>query len=126
MTQDNEIILISLASMIGLFALVVAIMWGQRRNQQKKTWPTVEATVQSAETELVNMGGRSKVSLPCCAFSYVIDGEYYSGRFGVTEDGPFKELIDQKLTIHYDPKRPSSFYIPANVINGCQVLTIPE
>jgi hypothetical protein len=100
------------------------IVWKARRDIAAHNWPTVEATIQSADIEEV--GIRYKVPLPCFAFSYVIEGDYHSGRFalsvgGQQADGSLKELIGRKLTVHYDPKCPSSFYIPDEFIEGYDV-----
>ena len=132
MTQDTEIIFIALAVVGGLFALVVMIMRGQKRAEQAKRWPTAEVTIQSAGMELVNWGGRSKVELPVYAFSYVVAGEYYSGRFSLQAgeappSGTLKwELVGTKTTVHYDPKRPSTFSFADGLIAGCGVSVVPD
>ena len=90
----------------------------------------MEATIQSAGMEIVG-GGREKVWLPCFAFSYVVDGEYYSGRFSLwgCDDRSatlIRELVDKKLKVHYDPKKPSDFLIAEDTIEGCIVNRIPD
>jgi hypothetical protein len=65
--------------------------------------------------------------LPFLAFSYIVDGEYYSGRFGlrVAEDRTdtlITELIDTRITVRYDPKQPSVFSLPDELsVDGFRV-----
>ena len=70
--------------------------------------------------------GRSAVILPCFAFSYVVNEEYYSGRFSLSGcDGRsatlIREMIDKRITVHYDPNKPESYMIPEEMIEGCPV-----
>jgi hypothetical protein len=68
----------------------------------------------------------SSVDLPVFAFSYVVDGEYYSGRFGLFARGDhadslIREMVNRKLPVNYDPARPERWYIPNDMIEGCKV-----
>ncbi len=100
-----------------------------RKNAAAQNWPVAEATIQTAAIEPVSMG-RGYSDLPCFAFSYLVDGEYYSGRFALKAKGDrsdelLRELIESKLTIRYDPNRPSSFFIPDETVGGCEVYLLP-
>jgi hypothetical protein len=55
----------------------------KRRTKGAADWPETEATIRSAEMETVDRVGHLGELLPFLAFSYVVDGEYYSGRFGL-------------------------------------------
>lgn len=110
-------------------ALLARILWKASRDEAARNWPSAEATIQSAEME--EIGTRYKVELPCFAFSYSVDGEYYSGRFSLSAKeeraaGLMKEMINRKLTIQYDPQKPSSFSIPAETIEDCEVGLVPD
>jgi len=64
--------------------------------------------------------------LPSFDFSYVVDGEYYSGTFmlsatGERADTLMKELDGKEFEVSYDPTRPSRFYITEELIQGCEV-----
>lgn len=104
----------------------------KRRTKDAADWPETRATIQSANMELVERVGYLREKLPFFAFSYVVDSEYYSGRFGlrVAEDRAsalMREWIDTKITVQYDPKRPSIFSVPDELsVDGCQVSTVPE
>jgi hypothetical protein len=118
---------IVILSLLGLSAIVALVAWTQWKAKQvdnAREWPAVEATIQSAEIERIG-GGRNAPHLPCFAFSYVVDGEYYSGRFALSVKGDqadslTKEMIDRKFSVNYDPARPSFFFIPDD-IEGCEV-----
>ena len=106
-------------------ALVTWIRWKAKRVGEAKNWPSTEATVQSAAMENVG-SNRNPVDLPCFAFSYSVEGEYYSGRFSLSAKGDradtlIKAMIDRKLIVQYDPKQPSSYFIPDEIIEDCDV-----
>jgi hypothetical protein len=78
--------------------------------EKASTWPTTEATIRQYSTVVVQ-----RTSLPCFYFSYVIDGEYYSGSFALyanlDEDrieALGKEMVNRKIAVRYDPNQPSS------------------
>jgi hypothetical protein len=82
--------------------------------------------------EIVERVGHLRENLPFFAFSYVADSEHYSGRFGlrVAEDRAstvMKEWLGTKITVQYDPKRPSVFCLPDELsVDGYRVSTVPE
>jgi hypothetical protein len=105
-------------------------VWNARRAAQARNWPSTEATIQLAKIEAVR-NGRFSEDLPCFAFSYVVDGEYYSGRFALSAKGDradalIKEMVGKKLTVRYNPKRPASYFIPDDAIEGCEVHLVPN
>jgi hypothetical protein len=95
-------------------------------------WPETKATIQSAEMEIVERVGHLRESLPFFSFSYAVDSEYYSGRFGirVADDRAstlMREWVDTEITVRYDPKRPSVFSLPDELpVDGFRVSTVPE
>lgn len=76
--------------------------------------------------------GHLSEELPFFAFSYMIENEHYSGRFGlrVPEDRAttlMREWVSTKITVRYDPKRPSVFSLPDEVsVDGFRVSTVRE
>lgn len=128
--MDTDSIVLSVIGIVivGVFALF--IFRKAKRDETALSWPTTEATIQSAAEEEVG-AGRSRVTLPCFAFSYNIGGEYYSGRFALWATGEkravlLREMVDRKMTIHYDSDHPSSFFIPEESIEGCEVKLVPD
>jgi hypothetical protein len=104
----------------------------KRRIEDAVDWPETEATIQSANMDIVERVGHLRENLPFFALSYVVDGEYYSGRFGlrVSEDRAstlMREWVGTKVTVRYDPKRPSVFSLPDELsVDGYRVSTVPE
>jgi hypothetical protein len=104
----------------------------KRRLKDAADWPEAKATIQSAEMEMVERVGHFREKLPFFAFSYAVDNDYYSGRFGlrVAEDRAstlMREWVDTKITVQYDPKRPSVFCLPDELsVDGFRVSTVPE
>jgi hypothetical protein len=104
----------------------------KRRIKNAADWPDTDAIIQSAKMEPVERIGQFREILPFFAFSYVINGEYFTGRFGlrVPEDRAntvMKEWINNKINVQYDPKRPSVFCLPEVLsVDGLRVDTVPE
>ena len=73
--------------------------------------------------EVVYHGRYSSRTLPCFAFTYVVKGDYYSGRFSLEADGQraeelTRELVERKLNLLYDPGNPDSWFIPIRTFAG--------
>jgi hypothetical protein len=86
-----------------------------------------EATIESGAMEAVAHARYGDVTLPVFAFSYVVDREYYSGRFAlfpyITDPGEsiFARMAGRKLQLHYDPRKPAEWFLPEELIEGCEV-----
>ncbi len=110
----------SVAAVFAAFSL-----WISKRVREARNWPIVEATIQSAEIDRI--GNRlNAVDLPCFTFSYVVGKQQLSGRFALRATGDradilIRTMVDKRMTIHYDPKRPQHWYIPVETIGGCEV-----
>jgi hypothetical protein len=119
-----------LALIAAVVALLALLFYGlnrsAKREEAEKLWPHTEATIQEAGLERVGRG-RDSYEAQCFAFSYVVGGEYYSGRFslaGAMSDAanvPFRSLIDTKIAVAYDPKCPSDWDIPGGMFRGSAV-----
>ena len=116
---------------LALFVFGVAvIIWqtfddARRRRDVRQTvnWPTIEATVQSGQMEIVLTKGLHDVILPCFDFSYVVSGRTYQGRFSVgtplaIDESIIPRTIGLNLVVLYDPQDPSIYYIPTKKIEG--------
>jgi hypothetical protein len=77
--------------------------------------------------EIMELDGKTDVMLPCFTFSYFAAGESYSGRFSLLTDGQnegesvAQNMMKRTIEIQYDPKRPSTWYIPDKTIGGYEV-----
>ena len=122
-------LIIVVAALFYRFGHLYMFKW---RMKDAVDWPETEALIQSAEMELVERVGHLRERLPFFAFSYAVDNEYYSGRFGlrVAEDRAntvMREWINTKITVRYDPKHPSVFSLPDELsVDGFRVNTVPE
>jgi hypothetical protein len=82
--------------------------------------------------ELVERVGHVRQRVPFFAFSYVVENEYYSGRFGLRLDEDrgsslLREWVNTKIIVRYNPKRPSIFSLPDELpVDGYRVSTVPE
>jgi hypothetical protein len=121
---------IGLAILLGIFCLVALPsgwwLWQFRCVENAKRWPSTEATIQSGEVEASEFWERDLLRLPVFTFSYRVNEELYSGRFVLVpnmEPGEslIKQMIDRKLRIQYNPREPSSYFIPDAMIEGCEV-----
>jgi hypothetical protein len=129
-----------LIDILSVIAVVAALFYRfgrpyiiKRRLKDAADWPETEAIIQSAKMELVErIGHFLRENLPFFSFSFVVNGEHYSGRFGlcVAEDRAsdvIKEWVNTKITVRYDPKRPSVFCLPEELpVDGFRVSTVPE
>ena len=114
--------------LLGICALGGFIAWDKwkdKRIDRARCWPTTEATIQSADIERLGAGTRAPY-VPCFTFSYVVDGEYQSGRFALSAgddraDELVKDMIGRRLSVNYDPENPSNFFIPDEIIEGCEI-----
>ncbi len=113
--------------LLAMFAFVVGRMvWLNKRVKNAETWPTTEATVQSGE-EFITSGRGGGVSIFSIAFSYVVNGEYYSGRFELlpdsgSADGVLSRMKGRRFQVHYDPAKPVAYYIPEKKMEDCDVV----
>jgi hypothetical protein len=113
----------------GTLLIVALVGLGLSKLLQRRTrsWPKVVATIHSAAIETMDLDSKNEIDLPCFAFSYVVAGESYSVRFSLFTDGReegesmARKMIRRNVEIQYDPKRPSTWYIPKKEIEGYEV-----
>jgi hypothetical protein len=104
----------------------------KRRTKDASDWPETEATIRSAGMELVERVGHIREEVPFFEFSYVVESEYYSGRFGlrVPEDLAttlMREWISTKIALQYDPHQPSVYRVPDELpVDGFRRGTVQE
>lgn len=124
--MDSTTVLILI---VGFFVAAAAAVFRWRvsiRVKEARNWPLADATIESAEMEPFGYG-RNAQDLPCFAFSYVVKGQEYSGRFAiratrVRADELMRQMVSKKMAIRYDPQMPRGWYIPVDTIGGCEVV----
>ncbi len=104
-----------LAVAIVLGALAALVVWLYRRAAPKENtdnWPVTEATIQSVGKVIGT--GRGSYPLDVGDFTYVVNGEYYSGRARIsrsfsTGDSQPKDLVNKKFQVRYNPRQPHNY-----------------
>ena len=120
--SSSGLLLIFLVAVAGLIGRIV---WLRKRARTAQIWPTTDATIQSGEQFISS--GRGGVIILSFTFSYVVDAEYYSGRFELipesgSADGVLSRVKDRKVRIHYDPAKPATYYISEKQMENCDVV----
>jgi len=113
----------------GSLLIVVLAGFGLAKLLERRTraWPRTWAIIRSTDMEVMELDGKTDILLPCFTFSYVAAGESCSGRFSLFTDGEeegeamAKKMAGRSFEIQYDPRRPSSWYIPDKKIEGYEV-----
>jgi hypothetical protein len=90
-------------------------------------WPLTEATIESGSIEVVTRSRYGEMKLPVFAFSYKIEGAFYSGRFALLpyitdpDESLFARMAGRKLQVHYNPQCLEEWYLPDEIIEGCKI-----
>ncbi len=121
------VLIVGICAALALLAVSVRTA---RRAAAAKSWPQVEATIESAKIADV-ASGRYKIMLPCFDFTYTVAEHDYPGRFSLTANGEraedlVKAMPGRKLIIRYDPEKPGSYYLPDERIEGCEVALVHD
>jgi hypothetical protein len=113
--------------LLGFPILVIWFCWKLYQKHKAKTWPATEATIQSGDLEVVNTARGMPIQLPAFAFTYLVNGERYSGRFAlkpyISEPpaGFIDRMIGRKLQVLYNPAKPEQWYLPEDLLEGCKI-----
>lgn len=96
--------------------------------KQAANWPATEATIRSVTKVVISSGQYSSYSVIAGDFTYIINDDYYSGRLKIsrsfsTHDATPKSLVDQKLQVRYNPRKPEQYSVPPQEI--CSFLLDP-
>jgi hypothetical protein len=95
--------------------------------KRTKSWPKTWATIHSADMEVMELDSKTDIMLPCFTFSYVVADKEYSGRFSLFTNGEeegesvAQQMVERKFEIRYNPKRPSTWYIPDKKMAGYEI-----
>ena|ERR1700760_4701675 len=110
-----------------LLLLVCGWTWRSIRLRSTKTWAETQGTVESGAFENVQGGRYLKAVLPVFAFSYVVKGEHYSGRFSLLPysndlgDSIIKLIVGNKVPVRYNPVRPDQWFVDQRFMQGYKV-----
>jgi hypothetical protein len=111
--------------LLALCVLAIFAVWFVHRPvppEKAASWPVTEGTIQSVENVIVKTAEHPN-SLYIGDFSYIVDNEYYSGRLTISRsfsahDHSAEDLINQKIQVRYDPRKPEKFSVPQADLGG--------
>lgn len=109
-----------------LIGMVVTVIQRARnwrsRPAKAASWPVAEGTIQFVDSVLIyGFWGYSPVDT--AEFSYSVNDEYYSGKLMFsrqpsTQGRPPQALINQKIQVRYDPRKPEKYSVPNQEVIG--------
>jgi len=109
---------------LALGAVALFVLWLVRQpspEDNPRNWPVTEATIQSVGKVIGY--GRGSYPLDVGDFSYVVNDEYYSGRAMIsrsfsTHGASPKDLINQKIQVRYNPRKPEKYDVSQSDVGG--------
>lgn len=108
--------------LVFLAVVVASLVWQKFSPDKTASWPVTEGTIQSVNTEIVNEG-RNSHSDEVCDFSYLVNGEYYSGRLCISrsdqaENAALSNLVNKKFPVRYSQQKPEKFAVVSVELDG--------
>lgn len=90
-----------------------------RGSKGDSAWPVTEATIRSVR----EASGDSRCQVNVGDFTYVVNDDYFSGKLQVsrsfsTHGASLKDLVDQKIQVNYNPKKPEKYSVPQVEVGG--------
>jgi hypothetical protein len=111
---------------LGLVVTAVSSIQQRVRAAKAANWPATEGIIQIVRRVAVPDAGGPIVTyrmVPVGDFSYKVNDEYYSGVLGIsrsfsTGDALPGELINQKIQVRYNPRKPEQYSVFPQEIGG--------
>jgi len=105
-----------------LAGLVVYFVRRPVRPEEAANWPVTEGTIQSVTNITFRTAERSDLTY-AGDFSYHVNDEYYSGKVRISRsfsahNHSAEDLINQKIQVRYNPRRPEKFFVPQAELGG--------
>ena len=113
---------LGLGTGLPLLALSIAGWAIRSRNGKEKgasDWPLIEATIQSVNQRSAYNPAMADVA----DFSYTVNDDYFSGKAQIsrsfsTHGASSGDLVDQKIQIRYNPRKPQKYSVPQAEVGG--------
>jgi hypothetical protein len=112
-------LIVIIFGMLAYLAVTLAVWLVRQPVSAKKAanWPVTEATIRSVR-KLTIATGRFADFVIAGDFTYIVNDEYYSGRLTIsrsfsTHDATPKALVDQKVQVRYNPRKPEQYSVPS-------------
>ena len=105
--------------LLALSAAGLAIRSRNGKGKGVSGWPLIEATIQS-----VNQRSASNPAMADVAdFSYTVNDDYFSGKVRIsrcfsTHGASPGDLVDQKIQVRYNPRKPQKYSVPQAEVGG--------
>ena len=111
--------------LLALCALGTVVVWFVRRPvppEKAANWPLTQGTIQSVYNVVVRTAEHPD-TLYVGEFTYIVNNDYYSGRLTISRsfsahDHSAEDLINQKIQVRYDPRKPEKFFVPQADLGG--------
>lgn len=111
--------------LFALYVLAILVIFLVRRPvspEKAASWPVTEGTIQSVGKVHVD-AGRNSYSIDVGDFSYIVNDDYYSGRLTITRsfsthDAQPRDLVNQKIQVRYNPRKPEKYSVPQAELGG--------
>lgn len=103
-----------------LLSLGIAGMAVRSRNAKgDSAWPLTEATIQSVDLRSADNPAMADVA----DFSYTVNDDYFSGKMQIsrsfsTHGASPQDLVDQKVQVRYNPRKPQKYSVPQAELGG--------
>src|SRR5215472_1325748 len=110
-----------LVAMLLLASIVVFIARRPVSPKKAGNWPVAEATIQTVR--IAYFGKNTGNPIYVGDFSYTVGDEYYSGTLAIssafsTGNAATGDLVNQKIQVRYNPRKPEQFSVPQQEIGG--------
>jgi Protein of unknown function (DUF3592) len=96
-----------------LLALLIGAAWRAFdvwRERRAQSWPVVQGTVEWTQVR-VDDSGRYEKRIPEVCYSYIVNGEFYSGSHEIFECNFDKYPKGSRILVHYKPFDPSISFL---------------
>jgi len=117
-------LIVIIFGMLAYLAVTLAVWLVRQPVSAKKAanWPVTEATIRSVR-KLTIATGRFADFVIAGDFTYIVNDEYYSGRLTIsrsfsTHDATPKALVDQKVQVRYNPRKPEEYSVLPDELGG--------
>ena len=105
--------------LLGLSVAGFATRMRRDKGEGAAEWPATEATIQSVQEASVD----SRYPVNVGDFTYIVNDDYFSGKLRIsssfsTHGASPKDLIDQKIQVRYNPRKPQKYLVPQAEVAG--------
>lgn len=118
--KDFEFGIPALVLGLPLFGLSIGgLVIRARQEKGSPDWPVTEATIQSVTERSADYPDASDIG----DFTYTVNDDYFSGKVRIsrsfsTHDASPQDLVDQKIQVSYNPRKPGKYSVAQSEVGG--------